>query len=387
MPQQFFDESRHTPWGAGIDVGRREVRDFFIHNVNYWLEEYRFDGLRFDAVDQIKDGSDEHLLVEIARQARAAIPDRHIHLVLENDNNAASLFTRESTGRPRLYTAQWNDDYHHVAHVLLTGESDGYYVDYAEDSAAKLARALAEGYVYQGEESQHRDGRRRGEPSGSLPSNAFVNFIQNHDQIGNRALGERLSTLVEPRAMEAALALLLLAPQTPMLFMGEEWGETNPFLYFCDFHDELADAVREGRRNEFRRFARFSSRKARETIPDPNARKTFETSRLDWSKLEKPEHAERLALVKELLALRARLIAPRLPAVHGTAEAAGSLVAARWALSDGSQLAVVANLGPSQQDRAGPVPETPLWAQPADCHLEPAVPPWSVVWTLEPAER
>jgi maltooligosyltrehalose trehalohydrolase len=385
--QQFFDESRHTPWGAGIDVGRREVRDFFIHNVNYWLEEYRFDGLRFDAVDQIKDGSDEHLLVEVARQARAAIPDRHIHLVLENDNNAASLLTRESTGRPRLYTAQWNDDYHHVAHVMLTGESDGYYVDYAEDSAAKLARALAEGYVYQGEESQHRDGRRRGEPSGSLPSGAFVNFIQNHDQIGNRALGERLSTLVEPRAMEAALALLLLAPQTPMLFMGEEWGETNPFLYFCDFHDELADAVREGRRNEFRRFARFSSRKARETIPDPNARKTFETSRLDWSKLEKPEHAERLALVNELLALRARLIAPRLPAVHGTAEAAGSLVAARWALSDGSQLAVVANLGPSQQDRAGPVPETPLWAQPADCHLEPAVPPWSVVWTLEPAER
>jgi maltooligosyltrehalose trehalohydrolase len=384
---QFFDESRHTPWGAGIDVGRREVRDFFIHNVNYWLEEYRFDGLRFDAVDQIKDESDEHLLAEIARQARAAIPDRHIHLVLENDNNAASLLTRESTGSPRLYTAQWNDDYHHVAHVLLTGESDGYYVDYAENSSARLARALAEGYVYQGEESQHRGGRRRGEPSGSLPSSAFVNFIQNHDQIGNRALGERLSTLVEPRAIEASLALLLLAPQTPMLFMGEEWGETNPFLYFCDFHDELADAVREGRRNEFRRFARFSSPEARESIPDPNARKTFEASRLDWSKLEKPEHAERLELVKELLALRARVIAPRLPAVHGTAEAAGSLVAARWALSDGSRLAVVANLGSKPQDRAGPLPDAALWAQPADCHREPAMPPWSVMWMFEPAER
>jgi maltooligosyltrehalose trehalohydrolase len=384
---RFFDESRHTPWGAGIDVGRREVRDFFIHNVNYWLQEYRFDGLRFDAVDQIKDASDEHLLVEIARQARARFPDRHIHLVLENDNNTASFLTRQADGRPRLYTAQWNDDYHHVAHVMLTGESDGYYVDYAEDPGARLARALAEGYVYQGEKSKHRDGRRRGEPSGSLPSDAFVNFVQNHDQIGNRALGERLCALVEPRAMEAALALLLLAPQVPLMFMGEEWGETHPFLYFCDFHDELADAVRDGRRNEFRRFARFSSPEGRATIPDPNAAATFDASRLDWSKLDEPGHAERLRLVKDLLALRARVIVPRLPAVHGSAEAAGSLVAARWALSDGAQLAVVANLGPSQQNRAGPMPQAPLWAQPADCHREPAVPPWSVVWTILPAER
>jgi maltooligosyltrehalose trehalohydrolase len=381
---RFFDETRHTPWGAGIDVGRHEVREFFIHNVNYWLQEYRFDGLRFDAVDQIEDGSDEHLLVEIARRVRKDISDRHVHLVLENDNNAASLLTRSSKGSPRLYTAQWNDDYHHVAHVLLTGESDGYYEDYATDTVAKLARALAEGYVYQGEKSAFRDGRRRGEPSGSLPSSAFVNFVQNHDQIGNRALGERLASLVEPRAVEAALTLLLLAPQVPLLFMGEQWGETRPFLYFCDFHDELADAVREGRRNEFRRFERFRSPEARATIPDPNAVSTFEASKLDWSKLEQPGHAGRLALVKNLLALRTREIAPRLPSLHGSAEAAGTLVAARWTLSDGSRLAVVANLGPRQQERAGLVSESPLWAQPAECHLEPAVPPWSVEWTLAP---
>jgi malto-oligosyltrehalose trehalohydrolase len=381
---RFFDETRHTPWGAGIDVGRREVRDFFIHNVNYWLQEYRFDGLRFDAVDQIRDSSDEHLLVEIARRVRKDISDRHVHLVLENDNNTASLLTRSSKGSPRLYTAQWNDDYHHVAHVLLTGESDGYYEDYATDTAAKLARALAVGYVYQGEKSPFRDGRRRGEPSGSLPSSAFVNFVQNHDQVGNRALGERLATLVEPRAMEAALTLLLLAPQVPLLFMGEQWGETRPFLYFCDFHDELAGAVREGRRNEFRRFERFRSPEARATIPDPNAASTFEASKLDWSKPAQPGHAGRLELVKDLLALRAREIAPRLPALRGSAEAAGTLVAARWVLTDGSRLAVVANLGPLQQDRAGPVQETPLWAQPAECHLEPVVPPWSVEWTLAP---
>ncbi len=382
---RFFDESRHTPWGAGIDVGRREVRDFFFHNVSYWLEEYRFDGLRFDAVDQIKDSSGEHLLVEIARRVRQNIPDRHVHLVLENDNNAASLLEREPGGRPRLYTAQWNDDYHHVAHVLLSGEQDGYYCDYAADSGARLARALAEGYVYQGEPSGFRDGRRRGEPSASLPSGAFVNFLQNHDQIGNRALGERLASLVEPQAMEAALAILLLGPQVPMLFMGEEWGETRPFLYFCDFHDELADAVREGRRNEFGRFERFRSPQGRASIPDPNALSTFEASKLDWSKPESPDHARRLRLVKDLLELRARDIAPRLPALRGSAEAAGRLVSARWTLSDGSDLAVIANLGPKPQDWPAALPDRPLWSQPSDCHAEPTAPPWSVVWTLTPA--
>jgi maltooligosyltrehalose trehalohydrolase len=383
----FFDENRHTPWGAGIDVGRREVRDFFIHNVRYWLEEYRFDGLRFDAVDQIEDSSEEHLLVEIARRVRDALPHRHVHLVLENDKNAASLLGRDGEGRPSLYTAQWNDDYHHVAHVLLTGESDGYYCDYVADSGAKLARALAEGYVFQGEKSAFRDGRRRGEPSGHLPSSAFVNFVQNHDQIGNRAMGERLTTLVEPEAMEAGLALLLLAPQVPLLYMGEEWGETRPFLYFCDFHDELADAVREGRRSEFGRFERFGSPEARASIPDPNAVPTFEASKLDWAKLEIPAHARRLELVRDLLALRTREIVPRLPAVQSSAEAAGSLIAARWTLNDGSQLAVLANLGPTKQERAGPVPDPVLWAQPAECHLGPTVPPWSVVWTMAPAAR
>jgi len=382
---RFFDKSRHTPWGAGIDVGRREVRDFFIHNARYWLEEYRLDGLRFDAVDHIKDDSEDHLLVELASRVRKTVTGRHVHLVLENDDNAASLLARDAESRPRLYTAQWNDDYHHVAHVLLTGEEDGYYCDYAIDPGAMLARALAEGYVYQGEESDFRDGRRRGEPSASLPSGAFVNFVQNHDQIGNRALGERLTGLVEPQPMEATLVLLLLAPQAPMLFMGEEWGETRPFLFFCDFHDALADAVREGRRNEFRRFAHFRSPEARAAIPDPNALSTFEASKIDWSKPAQPDHAGRLRLVRELLALRAREIAPRLPASRGEADASGTLIQARWTLSDGSELAVMANLGPTRHDRDSPVSDTALWSQPARCHLEETVPPWSVAWTIAPA--
>jgi maltooligosyltrehalose trehalohydrolase len=171
------------------------------------------------------------------------------------------------------------------------------------------------------------------------------------------------------------------------LYMGEEWGETRPFLFFCDFHDELADAVREGRRSEFGRFERFGSPEARASIPDPNAVPTFEASKLDWAKLEVPAHARRLELVRDLLALRAREIVPRLPGLRGSAEAAGSLIAARWTLNDGSQLGVLANLGPTQQARPGPVPDPVLWAQPAECHLGATMPPWSVVWTLAPATR
>lgn len=387
LASSFFDEGQKTPWGAAIDFTRREVRDFFIHNALYWLDEYRFDGLRLDAVHAIKDPSSEHFLEELAKRVRAGITDRQVHLVLENDDNTAAFLRRGNARRPLFYDAQWNDDFHHVAHVLLTGETDGYYGDYADDPANKLARALASGFIYQGEPSAFRDGSPRGEPSGDLPSTAFVNFIQNHDQVGNRALGERLTTLAQPNAVEALLALLLLAPQVPLLFMGEEWGETRPFLYFCHFHEELARAVREGRRGEFARFERFRSEEAMATIPDPNGVPTFEASKIDWAKLDVSAHAGRLSLVRRLLELRGREIVPRLPALSGEADAAGSLIAARWMLADGARLGVVANLGPSPRERAGPLPASSLWSQPENAHDEPLMPAWSVAWTLEAAPR
>ncbi len=380
---QFFDPGRQTPWGPGIDFTRREVREFFIHNALYWLAEYRFDGLRFDAVDQIADPSDEHILEELARRVRAAIPDRHVHLVLENDKNSARLLERDGDA-PRWYTAQWNDDYHHAVHVALTGESDGYYCDYAVDPPGQIARALAEGFIYQGQRSPFRDDRPRGEPSAGLPTTAFVSFIQNHDQVGNRALGERLTVLADDRAVEAALVLLLLSPQVPLLFMGEEWGETQPFWFFCDFHDELAAAVRQGRRSEFRRFERFRSPEARAEIPDPNAPATMEGSRLDWSKVHDPHHGARLALVRRLLEIRSRAISPLLDDATGNAghaEAHDGVIHARWQLAGGATLKVVANLQPIG---GGSSPDTaPLFAWPESAAVNCTLPPWSVVWTLD----
>ena len=294
------------------------MRDFFIHNALYWLEEYRFDGLRLDAVHAIRDPSEVHILTELAETVRRVVGrERYVHLVLENDDNQARYLQRDEAGQPLYYVAQWNDDFHHVAHVLLTGESGGYYVDYAERPVERLARALDHGFVYQGEPSIHRGGAPRGEPSGDLPPSAFVDFLQNHDQIGNRAFGERLATLAEPDRLKLMQALLLLAPQVPLLFMGEEWGAKEPFLFFCDFHDELAAAVRDGRRREFARFPEFADEAARARIPDPNAEATFAASKLDWSKLEDGAHAEWLDWVVMLARLRRELIVPRLAAGHG----------------------------------------------------------------------
>jgi malto-oligosyltrehalose trehalohydrolase len=321
----FFHPERHTPWGAAIAYERDPVRRFFVENALYWLDEFRFDGLRLDAVDHVRDPDSEvEILVEIAQAVRAAHPERH--LTTEDNRNITRLHERAADGRPALYTAEWNDDFHNVAHVIATGETEGYYTDFAEDRWSKLARALAEGFAYQGEPSRFADGAPRGAASAHLPPTAFVDFLQNHDQIGNRAFGERLVDLA-PRALVRALsAILLLSPHVPLLFMGEEWGETRPFAFFTDFHGELADAVREGRRREFRHFAAFERPETRARIPDPNAPATFEASKLDWSATATPEGGDWLAWTGSLLATRRQEIVPRLAATGGHA---GRVLAAR----------------------------------------------------------
>jgi maltooligosyltrehalose trehalohydrolase len=345
---QFFHPDRHTPWGAAIAYDRRPVRDFFIDNALYWLEEYRFDGLRLDAIDQIQDSSQPHILEELASTVRSAITDRHVHLTTEDDRNVAFLHERSPGGEPMRYTAEWNDDFHHAAHVLCTEERDGYYADYAQDTVAKLGRALSEGYVYQGEPSPFRDGARRGEASRHLPPTAFIHFLQNHDQIGNRAFGERLASLAETKALDALTAILLLSPQIPLLYMGEEWGETRPFCFFTDFHGELGTAVREGRRNEFRKWIAFQDAEKRARIPDPNAPATFAASKLDWSAPQRPPHDSKLALTTQLLHLRQRQVVPRLKRIGGHAGRvlfAGSTgLGVEWQLADGSRLTLFANL-------------------------------------------
>ena len=327
----FFDEHAHTPWGGAVAVSKEPVRRFFIDNALMWLSEYRFDGLRFDAVHAIADNA---FLDDMARQIRAALPDRHIHLVLENEHNDPDRLA------PGLYSAQWNDDFHNVLHVLLTGEHEGYYQSFSDSPTDKLARCLSEGFIFQGEVCGEHE---RGAPSGHLPPTAFVSFLQNHDQVGNRALGERLVLLAEPARLRAATALLLLMPQIPLLFMGEEAGSRSPFLFFTDFHDELADAVREGRRKEFAKFSAFADPKVREQIPDPNAPETFARSRPEPG----PDAQEWRALYADLLALRREHIVPCLAGARSmSVEVLGEgALNACWRLGNGATLALVFNLG------------------------------------------
>jgi maltooligosyltrehalose trehalohydrolase len=392
--KSFFEPDEHTPWGAAINYKVRAVREFALHNVLYWLEEFRFDGLRFDAVDRIIDRGEEHILKEIAATVRRTIPaERHIHLVLENDSNQAHLLERDESGAPVYYDAQWNDDVHHVYHHLLSGEAGGYYADYAAGAHERLARALSSGFVYQGDASNYRHGAVRGEPSAHLPPTAFVGFIQNHDQVGNRAFGERTADLAPREAVQAVQAILMLAPQIPLLFMGEEWGATQPFCFFTDFHDKLADAVREGRRREFKRFPEFASADARAHIPDPNAWSTFAASRLDWSVAEQAEHRAWLEFVRRLIQLRQDTIVPRLGGIRGHAGKAtilsGTALRVAWALADGSTLELIANLADHASDVAcaGGIGNDALFANHPDLPGElraGRLPPWSVLWLLHP---
>ncbi|OXS21464.1 malto-oligosyltrehalose trehalohydrolase [Pseudomonas fluorescens] len=362
----FFQEDVHTPWGAGIDFERREVRDFFLDNALMWLLEYRFDGLRLDAVHAIDNPG---FLQELAQRVRQQVDTgRHVWLVLENELNQASLLKHD-------FDAQWNDDFHNVLHVLLTGETDAYYSDFAQDPTAKLARCLGEGFIYQGDITRH--GHARGEPSGGLPPTAFVAFLQNHDQIGNRALGERLHQLCPPQALKAATALLLLSPMIPLMFMGDEANAAEPFLFFTDHHGELAEAVREGRRNEFADFAAFHDPERREHIPDPNALSTLQQS---MPTLADQDH---VAFYRELLSLRHRHIVPHLPGsvALGAQVLGDAAVSARWRLGNGSVLQIDLNLSATALEHST-APHL-IFATPAGdgTHL----PPYSARVTLSPA--
>ncbi len=391
---QFFTDRHKTPWGNAINFDgpeSRAVRDFFIHNALYWLTEYHFDGLRLDAVHAIIDNSPYHILNELADVVRKSVgPDRHIHLILENDRNQARYLQRTKSCRVQAYSAQWNDDIHHALHVLITGERDGYYSDYSDRPLSQLGRCLIEGFAYQGEQSFFRNGQARGERSASLPPGAFLSFLQNHDQIGNRAFGERITTIADPRAVRAAMAILLLAPSPPLLFMGEEFGAKTPFLFFCDFEKGLAEAVAAGRRNEFARFTRFSDPAARAGIPDPNASTTFEASRLDWDDLARPHHRDWLSFYRQLLHLRCKHIVSRL--VDGCAIGAHYEVHgdrglnAHWDFPDGSKLDLLANLGSVSLSGLTPPQSQLIYASEeggGDALARGTMPAWCVAWFLK----
>lgn len=298
---RFFDADRHTPWGAGIDFSAAPVRRFFIENALYWISDFNLDGLRLDAIDQVQDpASDLEFLIELAREIRARI-DRPVHLTTEDNRNITYLHERDGQHAP-LMSAEWNDDWHNAAHVLLTGETEGYYDTYADDPTGLLARAMAQGFATLGAGG-------KGSTSGHLPADVFIDFLQDHDQIGNRAKGERLTTLADPKRLQAMQAILLLSPHIPMVFMGDEWDETNPFLFFAGFEGDLAQAVTKGRRREFEHFGSFSA----EDVPDPINPQTFKRSRVDWTKVETEAGQIACARFRALLSLRRERIVPMIP--------------------------------------------------------------------------
>jgi len=379
----IFNDRHQTPWGAAVNYdaeGSAVVREFVIRNAVYWIEQFRLDGLRLDAVHAIKDDSDSHLLEDIAARIRRLPLGRPVHLLLENEENQASRLVRNADGEPRHYTAQWNDDVHHVLHCAASGETAGYYAAYHGDTA-KLGRALAEGFAYQGEQMDYR-GSARGEPSAHLPPGAFVSFIQNHDQVGNRAFGDRITAFAPETAVRAIAAVYLLAPQIPMLFMGEEFAAAQPFPFFCDFEPGLAKLVREGRRNEFAGFPEFQDPHKRELIPDPTAEATFLSAKLDWAAAEAPGHASWFALYRELLAIRHREIVPRL-------KGAGSgrfdvirpgTLSVSWPMGDGARLSLLANLTSGPLINAALPGGRRLWASGLD---DASLGAWAVLWVVQ----
>ncbi len=378
--KRFFNFHLATPWGAAINFSEPVVRTFFIHNALYWLEEFHLDGLRLDAVHAFQDETQPHFLDVLAARIRAAIGGRRAgHLILENDANQARRLAPVGT-----YRAQWNDDFHHALHVLLTGETDGYYADYADQPIRHLARCLAEGFAYQGESSAYRGQAPRGEASAHLPATAFITYLQCHDQVGNRALGERIHALAPTAALHAAVAICLLAPSIPLLFMGEEFAAASPFPFFCDFTGDLGQAVSAGRRQEFARFTRFGHTE----IPDPNQAETYLSAKLDRDGPVAPVHTETLAQYRTLLRLRRERLVPHLSGLTGHAARyeilSPTTFSLRWRLGDGATLHLLAHLGDE------PVP-TPAFLPPGDCLYATAtitaesLPDWFVLWTLEEA--
>ncbi len=390
----FFTDDFDTPWGPGIDFSRLQVRAYFVANALHWLEEYRLDGLRLDALHAIRDESPTHIVDELAQAVEARLGEkRHIHLIAENGANETRFLARQADGSPRCCTAQWNDDLHHALHVVATGETDGYYRSYADDPLRHVGRCLAEGFSYQGEPYPQWRGHPRGQFSRHLPPTAFVSFLQNHDQVGNRALGRRITELAPPEVVEALMAILLLAPSPPLLFMGEEWAAREPFPFFCDFDDDLGRQVREGRLREFGRFAAFRDPETRQRIPDPNDPTTFQSAVLDWDAPGQPPHHRRLALYRELLELRHHWIVPRLAAIpprpaRWRRVGRGGL-RVRWTLADRSELTLLANLSsdPSEQEVATPrgrrLLEIPRARHDPTHRIDTRrLGPWTVLWGL-----
>ena len=388
---QFFSKTHQSPWGAALNfdgAGSAQVRDFFVHNALYWLNEFRFDGLRLDAVHAIVDSSSPDVMDELSLRVREATAGRQVHLILENENNEHRRLA--ATPQPGRFDAQWNDDFHHALHVWLTGEEQGYYGDYADKPLELISHALTHGFVFK--ETLRMEGGRRATrvPSPAQPLPAMVNCVNNHDQSGNRAFGERMDRLAPPQALEVALLLILLSPSTPMLFQGDDFAADTPFLYFADWQGELREAVRKGRQREFGHSQREGI-----VLPDPCSLETVQASVLPWARASEPPGLARQKLVRAALQARRQWIVPQqaqlITGGHAAHRVGATGLQVRWRYHGGRELWLDLNLGPQPVDGTANAAQEPSGRQKqVFSHNRPEQsttwPEWSAQWrSWEPA--
>ena len=380
----FFDESVRTPWGAGVNFADPTVRLFFLENVRMWLEDYDMDGLRFDAVHEFATSGADAMKRELAAMARSIKPNAM--LILENSANGAGWLERADSGRPVHFDAQWNDDIHHVLHVIATEQRVGYYRDFSDATLDKARRVLAEGFAYQGDPVARLGDTTRGEPSGHLPPSAFVSFIQNHDQIGNQPDGRRLAEDLDAERLDFLHFVIMLSPQIPMFFMGEEAHFRAPFPFFGDLKGEFSDEVRAGRAQQATEF--FESEDADDQVHDPIAAETMELARLDWAEFGVPERQQALERFRTLAGLRRDHLwsLTATPYQGADAEHDGSVVSVSWRY-DGGTLGMVMNAAPEPGSIAiadfEPIATTGTLCQ-DDGRLQ--LGPWSAAIMVRPAE-
>ncbi len=348
---QIFSRDHQTGWGPALNFDgecSQEAREFILQNALFWLEEYDMDGLRLDAAHAIIDNGPKHVLDELAERVHAFGRGRHLHLIREDENNIATKLVREGDGCLTCYTAQWNHD---IDHLLGAGFMGGFDDRKADDKGEtdRLGKALAEGFVIAAQEHG-----KEYEAGCHVPPNAFVSFLQSHDLVGNRIFGERVSSLLEPRIVHALATVALLLPQSPMLFMGEEWGASTPFPFFCDFHGDLGKDVQKGRCEQISKLPGVSQEDLK-NAPDCQAESTFRSAQLRWSERGEPEHAEFLELYTDLLRLRRERIMPLLRGLCGRCGQYEVLgpggLRLQWTLAAGRKLHLAANLW--HETRAG----------------------------------
>jgi maltooligosyltrehalose trehalohydrolase len=387
----IFSKRHVSPWGEAINYdgeGASVVREFAIESALYWVTEFNVDGLRFDAVHAIADSSPTHILEIMAARVRSAKPQYHTHLIVENSDNQESWLKRNSGLIPVHYTAQWNDDVHHLLHSAVTGENTGYYADFdnLDERSDKLGRALAEGFAYQGEMKPH-EGMKRGEPSVGLPPTSFVAYMQNHDQIGNRVKGDRILKLASADAIKALASVYLLLPQIPMLFMGEEYASDRPFPFFSDVHPKRRAAIREGRKEELKRTPEYEdpTKPDIDEMVDPVSLETFHSAKLDWAALRQSPGRDWLNFYRNLIDLRKAEIIPRLYRIEGFSsqyEILGArAVHVQWWLGEGTSLHLYANLAEDAQAGVELSGGRRIWQQ--GFVENNKLGPWTVLWILD----